>query len=69
MKIVTTNSALRNLIDEVVHSERDREVLCEKFIDGKTYETIADDMNLSTRSVARIIERYKAILFYNFIEI
>lgn len=69
MRIVTTNSALKSLIDEVVHSERDREILCKKYIDGKTHETISYEMDLSVRSVSRIIEKYKEILFSNYIEI
>lgn len=69
LRIVTTNSALKSLIDEVVHSERDREILCKKYIDGKTHETISYEMDLSVRSVSRIIEKYKEILFSNYIEI
>ena len=49
------NSEIRNLIDEYIHSERDRSVLLDRYTMGYTYEKIAELHDLSTIQVKRII--------------
>lgn len=65
-----TNSQIRSLIEEHIHSERDREVLCYRLIDGLTFEQIATryqdqhpDWPISTDTVKRIIHKSEPILF------
>ena len=50
-----TNTEIRHLIDEYIHSERDRNVLLDRYTMGYTYEKIAELHDLSTIQVKRII--------------
>jgi len=52
-----TNSEMSRLIDECVHSERDRAILKRRLIDGIKYEAIAEEFDLSVRHVKTIIYR------------
>lgn len=53
-----TNSAIAALIDEHIHSERDRKILKRRLIDGICYEPLAEEFDLSVVQVKRIV--YKA---------
>lgn len=53
-----TNSELSLRIDDVIHSERDRRILKRRFIDGVTYEKIAEEFELSDRHVKTIVRKY-----------
>lgn len=37
-----TNSQISRAIDECIHSQRDRDILKDRFIDGLTFEAIAE---------------------------
>ena len=54
-----TNSEIQKLIDEYIHSQRDREILKYKLIDDRTAEWIADKFDMNFRTVQRIIARHK----------
>ena len=58
-----TNSRIRELIGEHIHSERDREILCRRLIDGITIEKLAEEFDLSPRQTRNIIHRNEEILF------
>lgn len=65
-----TNSQIRALIEEYVHSIRDRELLFLRFIDGLTYEQIANryqqghpDNYISVDTVKRAIRKSEGKLF------
>lgn len=53
-----TNSQIRELIDEHIHSERDRDILKARYIDGKRFAELAEMFDLSDRQVQNIV--YKA---------
>lgn len=53
-----TNSQISFLIDEYIHSERDRKILKRRLIDGICYEPLAEEFDLSVVQVKRIV--YKA---------
>lgn len=53
-----TNSEISKIIDECIHSERDRAILKRRLVDGIKYEKIAEEFDLSVRHVKKII--YKA---------
>ena len=59
-----TNSEMRELIDEHIHSERDRLILKLCFIDGYTHEKIAEhkDVNLTPRRVSTIISKGSLVI-------
>lgn len=49
------NSKIEELINEYIHSERDRQILRRRFIDGITFERIAEEFDLSARHVKKIV--------------
>lgn len=49
------NSEIEHLIDEWVHSERDRKILKRRFIDGICFEPLAEEFDLSVRQVKSIV--------------
>lgn len=58
-----TNSQIRQLIDEHIHSERDREILKRRLVDGICFEPLAEEFGLSVRQVKNIVYKASAILF------
>jgi Mor family transcriptional regulator len=52
-----TNSQVRDLIDEHIHSERDRQIMKRRMIDGVCFEPLAEEFDLSTVQVKRIVRR------------
>ena len=58
-----TNSEVQNIIDEWVHSERDRKILRRRLIDGLTIEELAEEFDRSPRQMQRIINKLQTIVF------
>lgn len=58
-----TNSQIRELIAEYIHSERDREILCRRLIDGITFERLAEEFAMSPRQIRSIVHREETNLF------
>lgn len=58
-----TNTQIRDLIAEHIHSERDRKILERRLIDGVTFERLAEEQELSVSQVKRIIWRGSEIVF------
>lgn len=58
-----TNSQISNLIDEYIHSERDRAILKRRLIDGICYEPLAEEFDLSVKQMRNIIRKSEDILF------
>ena len=58
-----TNSQIRELIAEYIHSERDRRILERRLIDGITFERLAEEFELSVRQTKTIVQRNESILF------
>ena len=58
-----TNSQIRELIAEHIHSERDRRILERRLIDGITFERLAEESDLSVRQTKTIVHRSEEILF------
>ena len=50
-----TNTQIREIIDEYIHSERDRALLKRRFIDGICYEPLAEEFDLSVVQTKRIV--------------
>ena len=50
-----TNSQIRSIIDEYIHSERDRALLKRRFIDGICFEPLAEEFGLSVVQTKRIV--------------
>jgi DNA-directed RNA polymerase specialized sigma subunit len=58
-----SRSEWENLIDEWIFSERDRAMLKRNLLDGRTYEQISEQFDMSTRQVARLIPKLQEKLF------
>ena len=57
------NSGMQDLIDEYIHSDRDREIMSHKMIDGWSHELLAMEYKLSVRQIGNIIHKYLPILW------
>ena len=58
-----TNSQIRALIDEYIHSERDRAILKRRLVDGICFEPLAEEFGMSDRQIKTIVYRSEKILF------
>lgn len=52
-----SNSKMAALIDEHINSERDRAILRRRFIDGITFESLAEEFDMSESQIKRIVHR------------
>ena len=55
--IALTNSQIAELIGEHIHSERDRQIMKMKLIDGLTYEKIAENVQMSPRYIRSLVKK------------
>ena len=58
-----SNSQAREAIAEYIHSERDREILSRRLIDGITFERIAEEFQMSARQIKTIVYKNESVLF------
>ena len=58
-----TNSQIRELIAEHIHSQRDRQILERRLIDGITFERLAEEFEMSPRAIRTLVHRNEEILF------
>lgn len=58
-----SNSQIRELIAEFIHSERDRRILERRLVDGVTFERLAEEFDLSVRQTKTIIYKGQERLF------
>lgn len=58
-----SNSELEKLIDEWIHSERDRRILKRRLIDGICFEPLSWEFDMSVRQIKNIVYRAEAKLF------
>ena len=57
------NSEMSAVIDEYVHSERDRKILKRRFCDGQCFEPLAEEFDMSVRQIQNIVYKYQIKLF------
>ena len=58
-----TNSKIRDVIAEYIHSERDRKIMARRLIDGITFEKIAEEFDLSVRRTKTIVYKCQVEIF------
>ena len=58
-----SNSDMARVIDDYIHSERDRLILKRRYIDGICYEPLAEEFDLSVRQVQNIIYKHENMIF------
>lgn len=58
-----TNSHIKAVIDEYIHNELHRFILCDRFCNGYTYEKIAEKYDMSTVQIKRIVYKNEMTIF------
>lgn len=58
-----TNSHIKEVIAEYIHSERDREILTDRYVNGYTFERIAEKQDMSTVQIKRIVYKNETAFF------
>lgn len=58
-----TNSEISNLIDEWIHSERNRQILKRRLIDGIRLEPLAEEFDMSVRQIKNIVREGSTKVF------
>jgi hypothetical protein len=58
-----TNSQISQIIDDYIHSERDRAILKRRLIDGICYEPLAEEFDMSVAQIKRIIYKCEDKIF------
>ena len=58
-----SNSQMIALIEEWIHSERDRAILHRRLVDGISFERLAEEFDLSVRYTKTVVYRNEQILF------
>ena len=61
------NSDIAAIIDEYVHSERDRRILKRRLIDGICYEPLAAEFDMSVQRIKTIVYKQQDIIFKHMI--
>ena len=57
-----SRTEIENLIDEWILSQRDRQLMKRRLIDGVTIEALAEEVGMSPRQVHRIVKKLSAKL-------
>lgn len=57
-----SNSILINCIDEWIKNEQYRQILKRRYVDGISYEKLAEEQDLSIRQVKNIIKSQSSII-------
>ena len=57
------NSQVAKIIEEYIHSERDRGILKRRLLDGICYEPLAEEFDMSVRQIKNIVYKGENIIF------
>lgn len=57
------NDEIEYIIDQVIHSERNRAILKRKLIDGISFEKIGEEFELCTKQVKNIVRKSEEDVF------
>lgn len=60
-----SNSQIEHLIDEWCHNQKYREILKLRFIDGLTFEVIAEEVDMSVRQIKNIVYKQGDKVLYH----
>jgi Mor family transcriptional regulator len=58
-----SRTEIEKLIDEWIFSERDRQILKRRLLDGICYEPLAEKFNLSVRQIKNIVYKCEDKIF------
>jgi len=57
-----SRTEIDSLIDEWIHHERDRRILKRRLLDGRTYEQLASEFDMSVRQIKSIVYKRQDFL-------
>lgn len=57
------NDQVKDIIDQRIHSERDRMIIKRNLCDNIGYERLAEEFDMSRSQIARIVPRCEKIVF------
>lgn len=55
-------SEVRRIIDEYIFNEKYRDILKRRFVDGRTYEQLAEEFELSDRQIKNIVLKHSRLI-------
>lgn len=58
-----TNSQVCEVINEYIHSERDRAILKRRLVDGVLFEPLAEEFDMSVRQIKNIVYKGQEKVF------
>ena len=58
-----TNTSVARIIDEYIHSERDRAIIKRRLIDGVSIERLAEEFDRSPRAMQRKVSKLQEAVF------
>lgn len=58
-----SNTEISHIIDEYIHNALYRDILKSRYIDGLTYEAIAEKYDRTSRQISNIIYKHEDIIF------
>lgn len=58
-----SNSKITQIIDEYIHNDRDRQILKRRYIDGRCYEPLAEEFDMSVSQIKRIVHKHEYTIF------
>lgn len=58
-----SNSDISNIIDEYIHNAKHRDILKSRYIDGLTYDALANMYDLTPRQISNIIYKNESVIF------
>lgn len=58
-----TNGQIAKIIDDYIHSERDRKILKRRLIDGICYEPLTAEFDMSVRQIKNIVYKTEQKIF------
>jgi hypothetical protein len=58
-----SNSQVDALIEEWIHSDRDRKILHRRLIDGICFEPLAEEFDMSVRQIKNIVAKGSITVF------
>ena len=61
-----TNSRVREIIAEYIHSERDRQIMTDRLVNNISIERLSEIYVLSVSQIKRIIQRDSRTIFKHF---
>lgn len=57
-----SRTEIEHVISEWIHSERDRNILRRRLLDGVKFEALAEEFDLSTKQIKNIVYRQQSVI-------